>query len=245
MLKKQNKILLHLDMLLHIVGSRLDCSDGLPWPGQQHLVFYGAGRSLLSGSGGSGTRSAAVPELVRNLYRNALARVRSAYALLTTSVGVPMLLAGEEFADIHDTNHYDWQLKMSDPVDWNRREHTGHRQTAAAVSDLFWLRGGHPALQRNEVEFLHFHPTIDDNDGTRVFVYCRTAGTTPGSGGQVVVVANCGGQDFPVYEIPWPWVGGCVERGRAATDAAGWQRSAAGRVALALPAFAVRVFETF
>ena len=189
--------------------------------------------------------SAPVPEMVRNLYRNALARVRSAYALLTTSVGVPMLLAGEEFADIHDTNHYDWQLKMSDPVDWNRREHTGHRQTAAAVSDLFWLRGGHPALQRNEVEFLHFHPTIDDNDGTRVFVYCRTAGKTPGSGGQVVVVANCGGQDFPVYEIPWPWVGGCVERGRAATDAAGWQRSAAGRVALALPAFAVRVFETF
>jgi hypothetical protein len=29
-----------------------------------------------------------------------------------------MLLAREEFTDIHDTNHYDWQLKMSDPVDW-------------------------------------------------------------------------------------------------------------------------------
>lgn len=26
-----------------------------------------------------------------------------------------MLPAGEEFTDIHDTNHYDWQLKMSSP----------------------------------------------------------------------------------------------------------------------------------
>jgi hypothetical protein len=45
-----------------------------------------------------------------------------------------MLLAGEEFADIHDTNHYDWQLKMSAPVDWSRNSHDGHRLTAADAS---------------------------------------------------------------------------------------------------------------
>lgn len=181
---------------------------------------------------------------LRALYEQALERVRSAYALLTTSVGMPMLLAGEEFADIHDTNHYDWQLKMSDPVDWGRREHEGHRQIAAAVVDLLWLRQGHPALQRNEVNFLHFHPTIDENSGLRVFSYCRTAGRSPGFAGQVVVVANMGGENFPVYELPWPWAGAWAERG-GRPDATLPRLVGGGRAALALRPFEARVFETY
>jgi 1,4-alpha-glucan branching enzyme len=181
---------------------------------------------------------------LRELYRQALARVRSAHALLTTSVGMPMLLAGEEFADIHDTNHHDWQLKMSDPVDWDRREHEGHKQVAAAVADLIWLRGGQPALHRNEVEFFHFHPAMDENAGPRVFAYCRSAGLPLGAGGQVVVVANMGGDDFPVYEVPWPWKNGWSERG-AAPGAAPPMRVDGSRAALSLHAFEVRVFETY
>jgi hypothetical protein len=101
-----------------------------------------------------------------------------------------MLLAGEEFADIHDTNHYDRQLRMSDPVDRIRNSHYGHRQTAAAVTDLIWMRHGHPALHCSDVEFFHFHPPIDENDGRRVFAYCLTAGRPLGARSQIVVVAN-------------------------------------------------------
>jgi 1,4-alpha-glucan branching enzyme len=181
---------------------------------------------------------------VWGLYRQALERVRSGYALLMTSVNLPMLLAGEEFADLHDTNHYDWQLKMSDPVDWYRRDYPGHRQTAAAIADLIWLRNGHPALHRNEVEFFHFHPSIDDPDGRRVFAYCRSAGRPLGSGGQVVTVANTGGEDYPRYELPWPWTGHWSERGGRASAGA-LRVLGNGSAALALVPFEVRVFETY
>jgi 1,4-alpha-glucan branching enzyme len=160
-----------------------------------------------------------------------------------TSVHIPMLLAGEEFADIHDTDHHDWQLKMSDPVDWYRRDHDGHRETAAAVSDLIWLRNGHPALHRNEVEFFHFHPSIDANEGRRVFAYCRTAGRPLGSGGQVAVIANTGGEDYPRYELPWPWGPAWKERGRR-RGAGALQALGNGFAALSLAPFEVRVFET-
>lgn len=183
------------------------------------------------------------PELV-GLHRHALERVRSAYALLLTSVTIPMLLAGEEFGDIHDTNHYDWQLKMSDPVDWYRRDDHAHRETAAAVSDLMWLRQGHPALHRNEVEFFYFHPTIDEPRGRRVFAYCRTAGQPLGSGGQVVVIANMGGDDYATYRIPWHWLRGWTERG-GRPGIAPLRAFGDGSAVLSLAPFEARVFETY
>ena len=189
-------------------------------------------------------REPARTDVAWSLYRQALERVRSAYALLMTSVNIPMLLAGEEFADVHDTNHHDWQLKMSDPVDWYRRDHPGHAEVVTAVSDLIWLRTGHPALHRNEVEFFHVHPTIDDDDGRRVFAYCRSAGRPLGSAGQVVVVANAGPDDYPQYELAWPWPGGWTERGRRA-GAGPLQPAGGGRVSLSLAPFELRVFETF
>lgn len=44
-----------------------------------------------------------------------------------------------------------WKLKMSDPVDWNRREILGHKTLSNRVRELVTLRTWHPALQRNEV----------------------------------------------------------------------------------------------
>jgi 1,4-alpha-glucan branching enzyme len=181
---------------------------------------------------------------IRPLYQQALDRVRSGYALLMTSVAIPMLLAGEEFADIHDTNHHDWQLKMSDPVDWYRGEQAGHKETAAAVTDLIWLRHGHPALHRNEVEFFHFHPTIDHDDGRRVFAYCRTGGRPLGAGGQIVVTANLAADDYPRYVLPWPWRGALTERG-ARSGAAPLHAPGDGSATLSLQPFEVRVFETY
>jgi len=70
------------------------------------------------------------------------------------------------------------------------------------------LRTSHPALQRNEVESFYFHPQFDDDNGARVFAYCRTANLPLGSPGQVIVIANVGPQSYPVYNIPgWPWLG--------------------------------------
>ncbi|MFN7955556.1 MAG: alpha-amylase family glycosyl hydrolase [bacterium] len=185
-----------------------------------------------------------VPSDLQGLYQQALDRVRAAYALLMTSVGIPMVLAGEEFADIHDVDHHDWRVKMSDPVDWGRRFDSGHAAVATAISDLVWLRHGHPALHRNEVEFFHFHPTIDENDGRRVFAYCRTAGASLGSAGQVVTIANLGGDDYPSYEIPWPWTGAWSERGPR-PGAGSLNVFGGNRAALPLAPFDVRVFETY
>ncbi|MFC1747478.1 hypothetical protein ACFL2V_01585 [Pseudomonadota bacterium] len=44
------------------------------------------------------------------------------------------------------------------------------------VGELIKLKTGHAALQRNEAECLYFHPSVDRNDGERVFGICRTGG---------------------------------------------------------------------
>jgi 1,4-alpha-glucan branching enzyme len=151
-------------------------------------------------------------------HTEALDRVRGAFAILLTSVGIPMLLAGEEFAEIHDLDYEDWQRKMEDPVDWSRREYPGHHALHDAVSDLIHLRTSTAALQRNEVEFLHVHPETDDPDGAAVIAYCRPGDDPVGSDGQVVVVANLGPESFEAFEIPWAWGEEATERGAPLRD---------------------------
>ena len=143
---------------------------------------------------------------VQEAHQEALDRIRSAFALLLTSVGIPMFLAGEEFADVHDLEYADDSLKMSDPVDWSRRDVPGHRAVWDAVADLIHLRTSNEALQRNEIEFFYFHPDTDHNEGARVLAYCRTSGRALGSTGQVIVVANAGAQTYADFVFPyWLW----------------------------------------
>jgi hypothetical protein len=99
---------------------------------------------------------------------------------------------------------------------------------------------GHPAPHRNEVEFVHFHTTIDQNDGRPVFAYCRRP---LGAGGQIMVVAKSGADDDVSYILPWPRQRSWTERGtlgatplRAAGD---------GTAVLSLQPFEVRVFELY
>ena len=65
---------------------------------------------------GSGERA---DDHQRFLHGLALERLRSAFCLMMTAVGIPMILAGDEFGDVHDLDHTNWRLKMSDPVDRN------------------------------------------------------------------------------------------------------------------------------
>ena len=133
----------------------------------------------------------------------AFEQVHAAFALMLTAAGIPMFLAGEEFADLHDTDRRDWRRKMSDPVDWARAALPGRRELQARIQDLVRLRTTHPALHRNEVEFFGlnashnpgFHPGFDENESERLFACCRTGGQPLGAGGQVIVVANCRRQD--------------------------------------------------
>lgn len=183
-------------------------------------------------------------ERLNQAHQEALDRMASAFALLLTSVGIPMFLAGEEFADVHDLDHSDWRLKMSDPVDWRRAAQPGHQALRERVRDLILLRTSSPALQRNEVEFFYFHPSIDENDGVRVFAYCRTNGAALGSKGQVAVVANCGSHGFPSFDLPWPWIEGVTEGGTPPSGARLHVRPDRRQATLSLAPFEVRVFAT-
>jgi 1,4-alpha-glucan branching enzyme len=183
------------------------------------------------------------PEVV-TAHADALDQARTSFALLLTSVGVPMILAGEEFGDVHDLDHGDWRLKMSDPVDWQRLGQPGHRALWDGVRDLVRLRTSHPALRRNDVDFFYFHPGIDENGGVRVFAYCRTDGQPVGQPGQVVVVVNAGSQNFPSFDLPWPWSGAATEHAVPARGGSAEFRTRDARASLSLAPFQARVFTT-
>ncbi len=189
---------------------------------------------------------ASAPEAVRHAHDEAVDRAGSAFALLLTSVGIPMFLAGEEFGDVHDLEHKDWRLKMSDPIDWRRASQPGHRALHDRVKELIRLRTTTEALRRNEIDFFYFHPAIDQNDGVRVFAYCRTGGTALGSPDQVVVVANCGPHNFPEFVLPWRWTdpGRIREHGVPAAGGVPNFRPDRNEAAISLAPFQVRVYST-
>lgn len=175
---------------------------------------------------------------------SACERVFGAFAVLMTSVGMPMFLAGEEFGDVHDIDYVDVNPKQQDPVQWNRAQFRSNSALMANVAKLIHLRTSHPALQRNEVEAFYFHPQFDANFSARVFGYCRTAGQPLGSSGQVIVIANMGAQAYPVYSIPsWRWGGSTLSEVGYPADAPIYN-GMTGALSLSLNPFAARVFTT-
>jgi glycosidase len=177
----------------------------------------------------------------------ALYRIFGVFAVLLTSVGIPMFLAGEEFADVHDLNHLDDEIKQQDPVQFRRAMFTGNSRLQLQISRLINLRTTHPALQRNEVDLFYWHPEFDDNDGARVFGYTRTGGDTLGSSGQVVVLGNMGASRFPSYDLAgWPWAGQPIAEVATMgpiTDPPAYGIGT-GSLSLGLDAFQVHVFTT-
>lgn len=136
-------------------------------------------------------------------------RFKLAFACLLTAVGIPMILAGDEFADQHDlTNSQGWITndagKQIDPVNYSRRDEDWRSRIFDSVARLIRLRKTSDALSVNDVDFIH----VDFNEGKRVVVWKRKA---EGSDDIVVVVANF--SDFSTdisqpgahYVVPnWP-----------------------------------------
>ena len=122
-------------------------------------------------------------------------REKLAFACLLTAVGVPMILAGDEFADQHDLFGANGQVtqdggKQVDPVNFTRLGDDWRARINVYVSRLIQLRTQSDALAVNDVNFIH----VDFNDNKRVLVWQRGV---PGADQQVVVVAN-----FSDYATP-------------------------------------------
>jgi len=140
-------------------------------------------------------------------------RIKLAFACLLTAVGIPMILAGEEFADQHDFFDEHGNVtqnggKQVDPVNFSRLTSTDTKDPLPAIRQgilayvkrLIALRTSTPALGVNDTDFIH----VDVKDDRRVLVWKRGGTTmTP-----VIVVANF--SDFSSgpageYVVPtWP-----------------------------------------
>ena len=120
------------------------------------------------------------------LHRSRLRRIKLAFACHMTAVGIPMILAGEEFGDQHDLfdarGHVTHQGgKQVDPVNYSRFDEPDRRDLFEYVKRLVRLRTTHDALSVNDTAFIH----VDFTAGKRVLVWKRGTDADP-----IVVVAN-------------------------------------------------------
>jgi pullulanase len=141
--------------------------------------------------------------LINNGVFNTEPRIKLAFVCLLTAVGVPMILAGDEFADqqdldINQPGQGDTN-KQIDPVNYSRMNEDWRRRIFNYVARLVRLRTTSDALTVNDTQFLH----IDFNEGKRVVVWQRGYGDK-----LVVVVANFSDYGTPPgseYRVPnWP-----------------------------------------
>jgi pullulanase len=130
-------------------------------------------------------------------------RIKLAFVCLLTAGGVPMIFAGDEFADAHDlsTEH---PPKQRDAVNFERRDQPFRRRIFEYVSRLVKLRTTHAGLASNDTDFIH----VDFSEGKRVMAWRRGQAN---SDQQLIVLANF--SDFASeatrteaeYRIPnWP-----------------------------------------
>ena len=119
-------------------------------------------------------------------------QIKLAFACLLTAVGIPMILAGDEFADEHDIDIFHGSRngrtpdndKQLDPVNYDRLDRDPWRQDVFDyVARLVKLRTRSDALAVNDTDFIH----VDFEDGKRVVAWKRGR---DGVDAPVVVVAN-------------------------------------------------------
>ncbi|MBD2003951.1 MULTISPECIES: alpha-amylase family glycosyl hydrolase [Cyanophyceae] len=117
-------------------------------------------------------------------------RIKLAFVCLLTAVGIPMILAGDEFADQNDLSTSDDHKKQVDPVNYSRMDDDWRKRIFGYVSRLVKFRTTSDALAINDTNFIH----VDFNEGKRVIVWQRGKDDNV-----VVVVAN-----FSEYGTPDP-----------------------------------------
>ncbi|MCA6114879.1 hypothetical protein J6524_08080 [Bradyrhizobium sp. WSM 1738] len=131
-------------------------------------------------------------------------RIKLAFVCLMTAVGIPMIFAGEEFADQHDLAVVHPQ-KQIDPVNFDRLQDPWRRRVFEYCARLVRFRTSSNALAVNDTEFIH----VDFEEGKRVLVWRRGR---RGIDHPVIVIANF--SDFETalpfastseYRVPnWP-----------------------------------------
>ncbi|GCE31605.1 hypothetical protein KDA_70890 [Dictyobacter alpinus] len=109
-------------------------------------------------------------------------RIKLAFTCLITAVGVPMIFAGEEFADQHDVPA-EGPDKQTDAVNFERRDDPWRARIVDHVTRLVRLRTKAEELWSNETTFIH----SDFSEGKRVMAWIRGE---IGSRTMLVVVAN-------------------------------------------------------
>lgn len=141
-------------------------------------------------------------------------QIKLAFVCLLTAVGIPMILAGDEFADEHDIDIFHGSTngrtpdtnKQLDPVNYDRLDRDPWRQDVFEyVARLVKFRTRSDALAVNDTAFIH----VDFNDGKRVLVWRRGREALDAA---VVVVANFSdwgtadpGNPAAAYVVPnWP-----------------------------------------
>jgi pullulanase len=120
------------------------------------------------------------------VHRARLRRIKLGFVCQLTAVGVPMILAGEEFGDQHDLFDSRGNVtheggKQVDPVNFSRFDEPDRKALFDYVARLVHLRTSHGALCLNDTDFIH----ADFEAGKRVVVWKRGTDNDP-----VVVVAN-------------------------------------------------------
>jgi 1,4-alpha-glucan branching enzyme len=126
-------------------------------------------------------------------------RIKLAFVCLLVAVGVPMILAGEEFADEHDLGVGN-PGKQRDPLNFARVSDQWRRRLFDYISRLVRFRIASTALGTNDTDFIH----TDFSDGRRILAWLRGV---PGREDPVVVVANFSDVTPPgaEYVVPnWP-----------------------------------------
>ncbi len=130
--------------------------------------------------------------LINNGVLDTERRIKLAFVCLFSAVGLPMILAGDEFADEHDLDISDEHAdcKQVDPVAYHRLEEPWRHRVFEYVARLAHFRQQSEALAVNDTDFLH----VDYTEGKKVVVWQRGRGAE-----RVVVVAN-----FSDYGTPNP-----------------------------------------
>ncbi|HEY9596494.1 MAG TPA: alpha-amylase family glycosyl hydrolase [Cyanophyceae cyanobacterium] len=140
--------------------------------------------------------------LVNNGVDRTEPRFKLAFVCLLTAVGIPMILAGDEFADQQDLDLSDdhGSNKQIDPVNYSRVKDDWRQRIFQYVARLIRFRKQSDALAVNDTQFLH----VDFYEGKRVLVWQRGNKADQ----LVVVVANFSDYGTPPgseYRVPnWP-----------------------------------------